>query len=165
MASANCPQVIRIPVLRWAALVRGLRARGAGSRESGAFLLGRRKPHHARVLDYRMYDDLDPDALDSGAIEFHAAGFSTLWAYCRVNDLEVLADVHTHPGEAARQSGIDRRNPMMPMRGHVAIILPHFANISSWSLSRAGIYEYQGNYEWEQCNTEGHLQRVKLSLW
>lgn len=165
MESPNCPQIIVIPLLRWAGLVRTLRARGAGKRESGAFLLGRRKPHHGRVLDYRMYDDLDPHALDSGAIDFHAAGFSTLWAYCRVNDLEVLADVHTHPGGAARQSGIDRRNPMMPIRGHVAIILPHFANISSWSLSRAGIYEYQGNYEWQQCNNDGCPQRVKLSLW
>jgi proteasome lid subunit RPN8/RPN11 len=119
----------------------------------------------AIVADVRFYDDLDPTALDSGAINFHADGYSALWAHCRKNALEVLADIHTHPGTSAAQSWIDRKNPMIPVRGHVAIVLPNFARVSFWSLRHASIYEYEGDYDWRRCNIDGALTVVKLCFW
>ncbi len=156
---------IYIGVLTWARLVRGLRIRGAGERESGAFLLGQRGADSAKVRDFRFYDDLDPSSLDSGGISFHAVGYSALWTYCRKRKLEVLADIHTHPGPVAAQSSIDRRNPMIPVRGHVAIVLPNYAQIRLWSLKPAAVYEYEGDYRWRQCNIEGAPKVLKLRVW
>src|SRR6266404_8581 len=53
--------------LLWMRLLRNLRSRGNGTRESGAFLLGHREDaNRCRVVDYLLYDDIDPHALDSG---------------------------------------------------------------------------------------------------
>ncbi|RKS78642.1 hypothetical protein BZB76_0059 [Actinomadura pelletieri DSM 43383] len=110
-------------------LLQELARRGEGVRESGAFLLtpidtaaGSPRP----VTDTAYYDDLDPDCL-TGGISFGAIGYSALNRYCRRQGVQVAADIHTHPGPLVRQSRIDRDNPMIALPGHVAIIVPHFA--------------------------------------
>src|ERR1022692_4544341 len=60
----------------------------------------------------------------------------------------VLADVHTHPGGSVYQSSIDQKNPMVPVAGHTALILPHFGRTAWWSLKGIGVYEYLGNFRW-----------------
>jgi len=146
-------------------LVTDLKRRGAGQRESGAFLLGRRTARSVKVIGYRCYDDLDPTSLDTGAVNFHAQGYAALWAHCRKKRLEVLADVHTHPGDFIQQSDIDRAHPMIPQVGHVAIILPHFGNITKWSLRDAGIYQYKGNFQWGSFSPTGCDQPLTLCIW
>ena len=50
----------------WRHLKAKLRERGRHCcRESGAFLLGHREGGTARIVDFVLYDDLDPHALDS----------------------------------------------------------------------------------------------------
>ena len=50
----------------WWRLRRALRQRGRGaSRESGAFLLGRQEGGRRRIVDFVLYDDLDPHCLDT----------------------------------------------------------------------------------------------------
>ena len=124
-------------MLTWRGLVSDLRARGAGSRETGAFLMGKKDDDGRSVVDYLCYDDLDRRALTHGIVEFHRSGFSKLWDVCRDRGLQVLADVHTHPTRDVRQSHIDKANPMLPVRGHVALILPKYG-MSSESLTGAG---------------------------
>jgi proteasome lid subunit RPN8/RPN11 len=41
--------------------------------------------------------------------------------------MEVLADVHTHPGLDSSQSETDRTHPMISESGHVALIVPSYA--------------------------------------
>jgi len=134
--------------LLWRRLCSALRQRGrARTRESGAFLLGRLEANGRRhIADYVLYDDLDPTCLDSGIVRFDGRHFGALWAHCKARGLAVVADVHVHPG-AADQSGSDRAHPMIPQRGHIALILPNFA---SPPLRRAqmGIYKYQGAKRW-----------------
>ena len=65
----------RIPVGVWRRLIKDLRRRGHGHRESGAFLLGTRGPKQDVVRAYVCYDDLDPQALDTGIVIFGSAGF------------------------------------------------------------------------------------------
>ena len=51
----------------WRRLKVKLRERGHHcSRESGAFLLGHSEGGNVRIVDFVLYDDLDPYALDSG---------------------------------------------------------------------------------------------------
>jgi proteasome lid subunit RPN8/RPN11 len=131
----------------WQRLLVGLRDRGRGAtQESGAFLLGRRDGARARIVDFVLYDDLDPHCLESGIVHFDGRYFSELWRLCRERNLTVVADVHVHPwGE--QQSESDRAHPMISRAGHVALIVPRFA---AHPVSRrdVGIYRYLGSKRW-----------------
>ena len=155
---------VGMPICLWIRLLRQLRRRGAGYRESGAFLLGRRLEGQARVTAFVCYDDLDPNACQSGAITFHARGYAALWEHCRNRGLQIIADVHTHPGSHVGQSSVDRHHPMLPVTGHMAIIVPCFARTSLWSLRSIGMYEYLGNFEW-RSHLPSHHRPIKLTLW
>jgi hypothetical protein len=156
---------IRLPVWLWAGLIFKLRGKGEGRRESGAFLLGRVGSSPGRITAYLCYDDIDPGAYQGGAIAFHAAGYGALWTYCKEKRLQVLADVHTHAGSDVRQSPVDQRHPMVPVVGHIAMIVPHFARTGWWSLDAVGVYEYLGNFAWQPHPPAKRPRRVKLSLW
>ena len=155
---------IRIPFALWGRAIFQLRRRSAGKRESGAFLLGPKNGNPTRVTAFICYDDLDPDAYQSGAIAFHAAGYAALWRHCGQRQLRVLADVHTHPGASVQQSWIDQKNPMLPTVRHTALIVPHFAHTPWWSLKDVGIYDYLGNFQWRAHSSDG-TRRISLSLW
>jgi proteasome lid subunit RPN8/RPN11 len=157
--------IIKIPIWLWSQVISDLRRRGGGVRESGAFLLGRDDRNPARVTSYICYDDVDPAAYQAGVIAFHANGCAALWQHCREKQLELLIDVHTHPGSDVRQSGIDERHPMMPVNGHTAIIVPNFANTAWWSLKAVGVYEYLGGRNWRTHPASARKRRVRLSAW
>jgi proteasome lid subunit RPN8/RPN11 len=165
LASDPAITAIRIPLLLWTQVILRLRRQGAGKGESGAFLLGQQRGNFARVTTYVCYDALDPNAYQFGAIAFHAAGYAALWEYCRDKKLQVLADVHTHPGKDVRQSSIDQRNPMVPVPGHTAIIVPNFARTPWWSISAVGVYEYLGDFKWRAHGVSGKPRRVSLRPW
>lgn len=157
---------IRIPLLLWAELVWSLRQRGQGRRESGAFLLANSSIAATRkVCHVAYYDDLDPSALDQGWIEFHSRGYSALWKLCEQQNLRVVADIHTHPGRSVGQSDIDRAHPMVPVAGHVAIILPWFGRCSPISMREAGQYTFRGFGRWDAIPNGRPDGPIKLSLW
>jgi proteasome lid subunit RPN8/RPN11 len=156
---------IKIPLWLWAAVIFDLRRRGGGTRESGAFLLGHDDRNPARVSTYICYDDLDPAAYQKGTVAFHASGCAALWQYCRSRQLQLLIDVHTHPGRDVSQSSIDERHPMLPILGHTAIIVPNFGKTGCWSLNAVGVYEYLGSFRWRTHSASAPRRRVKLSLW
>jgi len=156
---------IRVPLSLWARMIFQLRCRSAGKRESGAFLLAPQNGNRLMAMKFICYDDLDPDAYQSGAIAFHAVGYAALWKYCREHGLQVLADVHVHPCTGVGQSPIDKQNPMVPVVGHTAVILPSFARTPWWSLRNAGVYEYRGNFAWRTYGPEERSQRIRLTLW
>lgn len=165
MASDSQGAILSIPLHLWAKLVLQLRRRSAGHRESGAFLLGPENGASGRITAFICYDDLDPNAYQSGAIAFHADGYAALWEHCRRKQLGVRADVHTHPSASVRQSPVDQKNPMVPVQGHVAIILPHFAHTPWWSTKQAGVQEYIGSFKWRTAELAEKHSRIKLTLW
>ena len=131
----------------WRRLCRKLRERGQNrSRESGAFLLGHRRSERARIVDFVLYDDLDPCCLDSGIVRFDGRYFGDLWAICKTRGLTVIADVHVHPGGAG-QSTSDRMHPMISCNGHTALILPRFG-VKPLPRREIGIYRYRGRKQW-----------------
>lgn len=133
--------------LLWRRLLCGLRKRGRNySRESGAFLLGRRSGRRARILKFVLYDDLDPHCLDTGIVRFDGRHFGKLWDLCSETGLTVIADIHTHPGPSG-QSESDRANPMISRAGHIALIMPRFAG-APIRLSEVGFYLYDGAKRW-----------------
>lgn len=158
-------QRIKIPRLIWMNLVGELHRRGRGRRESGAFLLGRAADEDRRVARFVCYDELDPEALETGIVMFHARGLSALWALCSEQSLEVMADVHTHPTSDVRQSSIDQEHPMLPVKGHVALILPRYGKTSKWSLAGVGMHVFQGGRRWTSTRSDGLDPPIRLCTW
>jgi proteasome lid subunit RPN8/RPN11 len=138
---------IRIRRTDWRELNAQLAARGAGRRESGAFLLGRRRGRRPRITHIVYFDDLEPESLN-GAVHLTTTAYTRLWAMCHDFDVEVLADVHTHPSGFIEQSHIDQDNPLIAQRGHLAIIIGHYAQQRA-GLSDVGIFEYAGDDGWD----------------
>ena len=135
-----------IPRGQWLALMAELRRRGGGKSESGAFLLGKRQGDRRLIETCVFYDDLDANAYGTGVCVLYADAFEKLWGRCRSSGLQVLADVHTHRGDAL-QSEADRRNPMIARPGHLALIAERFASDPVWR-HRMGLYRYEGSHAW-----------------
>lgn len=136
----------------WRRLLRKLRERGrAGTRESGAFLLGRRRRGRVRIVDFILYDDLDPNALNTGIVRFDGRYFAVLWDRCKARGLTVVADVHTHPG-CSQQSESDQNHPMISQSGHLALIVPDYA-AAPVRRRAVGMYRYQGGKRWHAVPT------------
>lgn len=149
--------------LMWRRLIGRLRERGRDrSRESGAFLLGRRSDGRARIVDFILYDDLDPHCLDTGIVRFDGRHFGALWSICKERGLTVVADVHVHPGGAG-QSDSDQAHPMISRAGHVAMILPRFA-AGRQPRRGIGIYRYLGGKRWSPVPMHQKRQFFHISL-
>ena len=151
------PPSLKISRPLWERLCLELRRRGGGHRESGAFLLG----NTSTISDFICYDDLDPTALDSGVVVIQGAAFVLLWDFCARHKVKVIADVHTHPTDWTRQSYSDRTNPVIAQPGHLAIILPRYAQASRPSLAGAGILEYLGDHQWRDW--PANSGRIKIT--
>jgi hypothetical protein len=148
----------------WDEMVVELGRRGLGGRrEAGAFLLASRDGDGTRVTGVVYLDDLDPNCL-VGGIHFHGSGYSALATHCERERLCVLADVHTHPSSWVGQSDIDRDNPMIALRGHLALILPHYAT-RAIETHEVGIHEYLGEDGWQSSlgSDAAQLLRIETS--
>lgn len=156
--------VIKVPLLIWRSLIDDLIKSGQGRRESGAFVLGNSHASSLKALTYICYDALDPASL-TGAVNFHSNGYAKLWGFCRENKLNVLFDIHTHPGNNVTQSSIDRKYPMIPQVGHLALIAPNFGSTSRWSLKPVGMYQYAGDFSWKTLDEPERNSFIRLSLW
>jgi proteasome lid subunit RPN8/RPN11 len=145
----------------WQQLVEKLRERGAhGTRESGAFLLGERANHSAKIADFVLYDDLDPKSLDRGIVHFDGRYYGVLWERCRRTGLSVVADVHTHPG-SPRQSLSDRAHPMIAAPGHIALIVPRFA-MGAINVKEIGMYRHLGARRWQTVPLDKRLSFLQI---
>jgi hypothetical protein len=111
-------------------------------------------------LSYVLYDDLDPQALSQGFVHLGSQCFTELWKLCEVRRCTVVADIHTHPF-GSRQSPSDRSNPMIALKGHIAIIAPRYA-APPVRVSELGIYRYLGKHRWVSVN--GRLGRSALQF-
>jgi len=146
--SASDRPLIRIPSKSWRALLEELAERGGGHRESGAFLLGRRRGRRPKITHVAYFDDLEPASLN-GAVHLTTACYADLNRLCSRLGVEVLADIHTHPGDFIHQSTIDEENPLVAVPGHVAIIVGHFAQNGA-GLGDIGCYRYDGDDGWSR---------------
>jgi proteasome lid subunit RPN8/RPN11 len=137
---------ILIPISLWFKLMKGLKKRGRGIKESGGFLLG--KPGNEVASKIVFYDQFDETVSDSGIIQFKGA--KTFYEYLAKEGLEVLADIHTHPTHNTSQSDSDKKHPMIRIKGHIAIIGPNYAKGIVILPIHCSVYEYLGGYNWEK---------------
>ncbi|MEL7496554.1 MAG: Mov34/MPN/PAD-1 family protein [Planctomycetota bacterium] len=144
----------------WFGCLNELRARGKLQHESGGFVLGRIKGNRKFATLCVYYDELDPYAYSTGVCILESDAFARLWQICREHKMTVLADIHTHP-QGAYQSESDRTNPMIAKTGHLAIIVPRFAEGSIWR-HELGLFRYKGGHEW--TNLSGWQARKTLKV-
>ncbi len=159
-AATTPAPLLELPATLWAEMMAHLRAQGAGVRESGAFLLGHKTDAGRVVQSFMPYEQLQPDAFSNDYVSLKADSFAKLWEFCRTTDMTVVADVHTHPFGPG-QSRSDRTNPMVALKGHIALIVPRFAK-GNPSPRDLGLYVYQGNHQWlsHSGSAAGHLVRL-----
>lgn len=130
----------------WGELLEKLRERGGGVRESGAFILGVGDGARRAARLIVLYDDLDPNCLNEGYVHFDGCHYGRLWEICAQESLSVVADVHTHP-YGPGQSHSDKTHPMVSIPGHIALIVPNYAQ-GEISAADVGVYVYRGRYQW-----------------
>lgn len=138
--------LLELPADIWSDLIQHLRKQGAGVRESGAFLLGQKGGTTRTVTRFLPYEQLQADALHDDYVALTASSFAKLWDVCRKQGLSVVGDVHTHR-LGVQQSRSDRANPMVALGGHIAFIVPQFAQ-NAVQLRDLGMYVYRGNHQW-----------------
>ena len=139
------PRLVCVPRV-WNAGVDELCRRAGGQCESGAFLLGRIRGDTRYIEQFLFYDDIDPTCFARGIVEFDGRKLGAVWKICRDRGREIVADVHVHPGHYG-QSKSDKRNPIMPGVGHIALILPEYAARQRMP-GGIGLYEYLGSFDW-----------------
>lgn len=148
----------------WRAGLTELGRRGDSQHESGAFLLGHLHATRRTIERFVYYDDLNPGCLDTGVVVFDGAGYGPLWALCRQTGMSVVADIHTHGASRARQSTLDRDNPMVAKSGHIALIVPDFAQqvVGAQAL---GVYEYLGGHRWQDHSGRTAARFFYIGMW
>jgi proteasome lid subunit RPN8/RPN11 len=152
--------VLTFPRSLWYGCMAELKRRGRGLHESGCFVLGKADGRRKQAVRCVYYDDLDPEAYASGVCVLDGRAFPKVWEMCRAEGLTVLADVHTHFG-APYPSEADRQNPMIARAGHLAVIVPRFAEGVIWR-HRLGLYRYEGDHRW--TNLSGWRARRYLKV-
>jgi proteasome lid subunit RPN8/RPN11 len=151
--------LLRMRRADWDAMIAELGRRGDGRRESGAFLLCDRAGHPRTITRVVYLDDLDPNCL-TGAIEFDGLAYSKLWDICSAEGRRVIGDIHTHPGASVRQSSIDADNPMIAQAGHVAVIVPDYAQYAI-AVRDVGVHRYYGD-GWETWTGKAASRRLLI---
>lgn len=136
-----------------------------GRQESGAYLLGVDLPASGqRILEFVFYDEIDPRALETGVVTIRQTALPRLWTLCRERGYGVVADIHVHPG-GYDQSSSDKENPVMPRAGHVAMILPNFAQ-GFPEPGSIGIFEFLGAGQWVDHSAEaGRYVKLEGAVW
>jgi hypothetical protein len=152
--------MMMISIIRWFFLIRGLRKRGSGIKESGAFLVAKSNSNKVSKIVY--YDELDTNVSDTGIIVFNGLGHGKLAEVLEEYSGKVIADIHTHPGSNTNQSSSDQRHPMSRLKGHIAIIAPNYAE--NWFLSPklCSVYMYLGSFKWKPLKAKEY--NIKLTL-
>ena len=149
---------VTISYLQWFKLIRGLKHRSKGVKESGAFLLT--KPNSCRIFRVVFYDQFDISVSDTGIIQFK--GGYNFYIYLERQNLEVFADIHTHPSDATNQSRSDKNHPMIRIKGHIAIIAPEYASNILLTPKDCSFYEYLGGYEWAKFPNSSIPLTIKM---
>ncbi|MCI0359405.1 MAG: Mov34/MPN/PAD-1 family protein [Planctomycetaceae bacterium] len=77
------------------------------------------------------------------------------------NRLSVLAQVHTHPGQAFH-SGTDDRWPTIETVGFLSLVVPCFCREGLSGLAGCYLAEYLGSGQWREVSRAEMLQRLQL---
>lgn len=156
----NKPEIL-ISTTQWKETWAGLKIRGQESREALCVWAGDRKSQPWKVLEVVFLDDF-PGV--EGFARFHRVSREAVTALFRClhqKNLQLIADVHSHPGSWVGLSDIDMEHPLEFRVGFLSLVLPSYA-IPKPDIGAVGVHEYIGNMEWKTLTAEAVLSRIKI---
>ncbi len=88
-----------------------------------------------------------------GSFETSAASNAQVIAFLARHGLELLAQVHSHPGQDVGHSGGDDEGALMPYENYLSLIVPHYARDGMLPLTRCGVHRFH----------EGEFKRLNVT--
>lgn len=145
----------------WDATIEGLAKRSSGRKESACIWAGERKAQWT-VKDLIFLDDLPGT---QGYRKYHKTpreAVNVLFKMLRDKGLQIIADIHTHPGYWVDLSLIDRESPIEYRVGLLAVVFPNFARLPM-DIEKVGFHEYLGKSQWRRLTVPQIKERIIIS--
>jgi hypothetical protein len=144
--------ILTIPVDAVEALLAMLQA--AGAQESGLFLYGRRSAVGGVVMSVRAPKQF----MSRYNYEVSAAAMSEMCVGL-ADELNLLAQVHSHPGVGVEHSPYD--DQVVASRRALSLVVPHYGRPCHWPAD-IGVHEWQDGY-WYLLEAREAARRVQLA--
>lgn len=154
--------VIKISSSLWQKTQKGLATRGAGERESACLWVGQRGKEIWLVKGIIFLDDIPGTISNRRYHHTPKEVVNKIYQVLRNEGLQIIADVHTHPGGNVEMSNLDKNHPIEYRIGLLSIILPNFG-FAPVTLRNTGFHEYLGNDKWGRIPYKDVLRRISLT--
>ena len=154
--------VIVIPTRLWELTWARLAQDSQGVRESACVWAGERLKDRWIVQEVAFLDDLCGVRASRLQHRTTRPALEHLFTRLRTGGWQVVADVHTHPGNWVDLSPVDRRHPIEHRIGLVAMVLPQYA-AGCPSRDHIGVHDYEGSYQWRRWTHAEVLERLAFS--
>lgn len=151
--------IISIPAYIWDETVRGLAGRSQGLRESGCIWAGKRNELTWTVKEVVFLDDLPGVRRHQLYHRMPRVAINKLFELLREKDLQIIADLHTHPTDWVELSDTDKIHPIEYRIGLIAIVFPNFAQFPHTFIN-LGVHEYLGSSEWQRLSLSEVNKRI-----
>jgi hypothetical protein len=76
-------------------------------------------------------------------------------------DLVLLTQVHSHPGDFGHSHG-DEKTAASYKKGFVSIVVPNFGLVDLNDLSECYVYEYSDNWDWRRIEGNELMERFRI---
>lgn len=138
-----------------------LQAAGERKEERVVLWLG---PASARPGATSVTEMYEPDQItDIDYFRLPPATLQALMRHLRAGRLKIVAQVHSHPGEAFH-SEVDDEWAIVRHVGALSLVVPDFARWTTPTnfVDQAVAYELSANNEWLHTDTIGALRRIRV---
>lgn len=78
-----------------------------------------------------------------GSFETSAASNAEVIGFLATQQLELLAQVHSHPGQWVDHSDGDSEGALMPYEHFLSIIAPNYGRTGIWPLTQCGVHRFE----------------------
>ena len=96
-----------------------------------------------------------------GGVRLQAEELASLTKSLVENDLHLLAQIHSHPGDFGHSAG-DERFAACYRIGFFSFVVPDFAEKTNLRPEDCYVYEYEGEWRWRELPREVVEERVRL---
>lgn len=104
---------------------------------------------------------IPPNTNWGGGVRVELDGMLALMDELVKDDLLLLAQVHSHPGDFGHSYG-DDLSASSYRKGYISIVVPNYGLIDLKDLSRCYVHEYAQNWEWKLLDEKEVRERFKI---